>query len=64
LDQLEPGQLSGIAIGYGLDERGFEHRQGLGIFLFTSESRLDLRPTEPPIQRVPGAFSVGKATGV
>jgi hypothetical protein len=55
----ELGQLSGIALGYGLDDRGFESRQGLGIFLFTTASRAALEPTQPPIQRVSGALSVG-----
>jgi hypothetical protein len=32
--EREPGQLSGIALGYGLDDRVFESRYGLGIFLF------------------------------
>jgi hypothetical protein len=36
---LEPRQLSGIALGYGLNDRRFETRQGLGIFLFTTASR-------------------------
>jgi hypothetical protein len=45
----EPGQLSGIALDYGLDDRGFESRQGLGIFLFTTTSRPALGPTQPPI---------------
>jgi hypothetical protein len=31
-----------IALGYELDDRGFEFRQWLGIFLFTKASRLDL----------------------
>jgi hypothetical protein len=35
---------------------GFESRQGLGIFLFTTASRPALDPTEPPIQWVPGAL--------
>jgi hypothetical protein len=29
----EPGQLGGIALGYGLDDRGFESRQWLEISL-------------------------------
>jgi hypothetical protein len=33
----EPGYLSGIDLGYGLDDRGFEYLQVLGIFLFTNE---------------------------
>jgi hypothetical protein len=39
----------GIALGYGLDDRGFEFWQGLGIFLFTTASRQALGPTQPPI---------------
>jgi hypothetical protein len=37
----------------------FDSRRGLGIFLFTTSSRTALRPTQPPIQRVPGALYVG-----
>jgi hypothetical protein len=55
----EPGQLSGIALGYGLDDRGFESRQGLGIFISTTVSRPALEPTQPPIQWVPVALSLG-----
>jgi hypothetical protein len=48
-----------IATGYGLDDRGsggFDSRRGLGIFLFFTASRPDLRPTQPPNQWLPGAF--------
>jgi hypothetical protein len=31
----------------------------MGIFLFTPASRTALAPTQPPIQWVPGAFSLG-----
>jgi hypothetical protein len=41
----------GIALGYGLDDRGFKSRQGLGIFF--------LHCVKPPIQWVPGALSLG-----
>jgi hypothetical protein len=46
-----------IALGYGLDDRGSGVRSpaGLGIFLFTTASR----PTQPPIQWVPGPLSLG-----
>jgi hypothetical protein len=39
----------------------FESRQRLGIFFFTTASRLDLGPTHLPIQWVPGALSLGKS---
>jgi hypothetical protein len=54
----EAGWISGIAISYGLDDRGFKSRQGLGIFLFTTASRLALGPTQPPIQWVSRALSL------
>jgi hypothetical protein len=47
--------LSDIALGYGLDDRGFESRKGLGISLFITASRPVLGPTRPPIQCVPRA---------
>jgi hypothetical protein len=47
--------VSGWAIGV----LGFDSRQGLGIFLFTTASRTALRPTQPPIQWVPGSLSLG-----
>jgi hypothetical protein len=40
LKDAEPEYGSGIALGYGLDDRRFESRQGLGIFLFTTASIL------------------------
>jgi hypothetical protein len=51
----------GIALGYGLDDRGSSVRfpAGLGIFLFTTASRTVLGPTQPPIQWVPGDLSLG-----
>jgi hypothetical protein len=52
-------RLQSIALGNGLDDRGFESRQGLGIFLFTTASRPALGLTQPPIQWVPGALSLG-----
>jgi hypothetical protein len=39
--------------------RGFESRQGLGIFLFTTMLRSTLGPIKPPIQWLPGALSLG-----
>jgi hypothetical protein len=49
----------GVALGYGLDDQGFESRQGLGIFLFTIASRPALGSTQPPIQWLPAALSLG-----
>jgi hypothetical protein len=37
----------------------FDSRRGLGIFLFTTAFRTALEPTQPPIQCVPGALSLG-----
>jgi hypothetical protein len=53
-----PTGISGLLV-YGLDDRGFESRQGLRIFLFITVSRLVLEPTQPPIQWVPGNPSLG-----
>jgi hypothetical protein len=38
---------------------GFDSRRGLGIFLFTTVTRTALGPTQPPIQWVPRALSLG-----
>jgi hypothetical protein len=37
----------------------FDSRRGLGIFLFTTVSRTALGATQPPIQWVPRALSLG-----
>jgi hypothetical protein len=37
----------------------FDSRRGLGILLFDTVFRPALGPTQPPIQRVPGALSLG-----
>jgi hypothetical protein len=49
----------GIALGYGLVNRGFESRWELRVFLFTTAFRPTQGPTQPPIQCVPGALSLG-----
>jgi hypothetical protein len=51
----------GIALGYGLDDRGSRVRfpAGDGNFLFTTAFGMALGPTQPPIQWVPGALSLG-----
>jgi hypothetical protein len=56
---MEPGYLSGIALRYGLNDRRFESRQKLGIFLLTTASRPAVGPIQPPIQWVPGALYLG-----
>jgi hypothetical protein len=38
---------------------GFDSWQGLGILFFTTTSRTALEPTQPSIQWVPGALSLG-----
>jgi hypothetical protein len=50
----------GIALCYGLDDRGSRVRfpTGAGIFLFTSASRTALGPTQLPIQWVIWALSL------
>jgi hypothetical protein len=48
-----------ITLSYVLDNRGFESRQGLRIFLFTTASRPALGATKPPIQWVAGDLSLG-----
>jgi hypothetical protein len=50
--------ISDTALGYGLDDREFEYRQELGIFLITA-SKPALGPTQTPIQGVAGALSLG-----
>jgi hypothetical protein len=53
-----------MALGYGLDDLGFESRQGVGLYLFTTQSRPALGPNQPPIQWVPEALFLGvKRTG-
>jgi hypothetical protein len=58
-NKLEPGYLSGIALGYGLNDRWFESRQRLVIFHYTTASRPALGSTQPPIQWVSRTLSLG-----
>jgi hypothetical protein len=48
-----------IALGYGLNDRRFESRHGLGIFLYATVSRPAPGPTQHPIQWVLGSLSLG-----
>jgi len=43
-----------MVLGYGLDDQGSR-----GIFLLTTMPRMALGPTQPPLQWVPGASSLG-----
>jgi hypothetical protein len=54
----------GIATGFGLDGQGVGGRvPGRGkIFLLSTSSRPVLGPTQPLIQRAPGALSSGKSS--
>jgi hypothetical protein len=47
------------ATGWIIGFLGLDSRPGLGIFLFITESRMALKPTQPPIQWVPGSLSLG-----
>jgi hypothetical protein len=38
------------AMGYGLNDRGFDSRPGQEIFLYSTEFEQDLEPTQSPIQ--------------
>jgi hypothetical protein len=55
------GSSVGIALGYGLDDRGstVQFPAEAGNFSLTTVSRMALGPAQPPIQCVPGAFSQG-----
>jgi hypothetical protein len=50
----------GIALGYGLDDRGsrFRFPARTGNFFLHYRSRQTLGPTQPPIQWVPAALSL------
>jgi hypothetical protein len=45
--------------GWTVGVLGFDSRRGVGIFLFTTVSRMALGATQPSIQWVPGALSFG-----
>jgi hypothetical protein len=49
----------GITTGLSAGRPGFDSRQGVGIFLFTTSSRRTLGPTQPLIQWLPATFFAG-----
>jgi hypothetical protein len=53
-----PRELSGIALSYGLHDRGFESRQRLGTSLHHCV-QTGTGATQPPIQWVPGTSLSG-----
>jgi hypothetical protein len=46
-------------MGWTIGVLGFDFQWGLGMFLFTIASRMTLGPTQPPVQWVPWALSLG-----
>jgi hypothetical protein len=52
---------AGIVLGFGLDDWGSRVRflARAGNFFFTTISRMAVGPTQPPIQWVPEALSIG-----
>jgi hypothetical protein len=50
-------ELESLTPGYGLCDRGFESRQELGIFLFTTVSRPTMGPIQPLIQWITRTLS-------
>jgi hypothetical protein len=46
-------------MGWTIGVLGFDSQWGLGIFLFTTVSRMALGPTQTPIKWVPDAISLG-----
>jgi hypothetical protein len=52
------GSSVSIVCDYGLDDQGFDPRQGQRTFLLAPASRPALGYTQPPIQWVPGLLSL------
>jgi hypothetical protein len=59
LEGCEPGSSVSIVSGYGLDGRGSIPGRGERNFPLAFVSRPALRPTQPPVQWVPGVLSPG-----
>jgi hypothetical protein len=54
-----PSSNSYLVITVTIGVLGIDSRRGLGIFLFTAASRTALGLTQPPIQCILGALSLG-----
>jgi hypothetical protein len=61
LDHMSRDGSVGIALGYGLDDRGSLVRfpAGTGNFSLHTVSRTALGPAQPPIQWAPGSLLLG-----
>jgi hypothetical protein len=57
--KIKSSKFNDTALGYKLDDRWFESRQRLRVFIFTTDSIPALGPTQPPIQWVAGTLSLG-----
>jgi hypothetical protein len=59
----ESGYLGWYNGGLQAGELGFDSQQGQEIFLYFTVSRPALRPTQPPVQWVPGVGWLGHEAG-
>jgi hypothetical protein len=59
LDLFKMETIQRLITGWMIGRSGFESRRGLGIFHFDNVSRQAQGPTQPPIQWVPAAVSLG-----
>jgi hypothetical protein len=55
------GSSGSVVSDYGLDDRAIGVRFQAGAKDFSSESRPALRPTQPPVQWVPGVLFPGQS---
>jgi hypothetical protein len=60
----EPGWLAGWLAGLRLKDQGLIPRMTEKYLFFTTASRPDLGPTQPPIRGTGGSYPGGNATRV